>query len=154
IPATPDTLFRIASITKTFTATAIMQLRDQGKLQLDDPVTKHLPSFAVRPREPGGQPITIRHLLTHVSGLPREADAPYWMNDQFPTREDIAKALSDLEQVFAAESRWKYSNLAVAVAGQIVSVVSGQPWDRYVTQHILDPLGMAATLTDVSNEAV
>src|SRR5262249_58432312 len=76
IPATPDTLFRIASITKTFTATAIMQLRDQGKLQLDDPVTKHLPSFAVRPREPGGQRITIRHLVTHVSGRPREADAP------------------------------------------------------------------------------
>ena len=129
IPATPETLFRIASITKTFTATAIMQLRDQGKLQLDDPVAKHLPSFAVRPREPGGHPITIRHLLMHVSGLPREADFPYWTTQQFPTREAILKALPDQEQFFQAETRWKYSNLAVMLAGEIVTSVSGEPWE-------------------------
>src|SRR5262245_18627145 len=113
IPATTDTLYRIASITKTFTATAIMQLRDQGRLELDDPVSKHLSWFRVRPREAGGRPITIRHLLTHISGLPREADSPYWTTDDFPTREEIIKALPDYEQIFNAETRWKYSNLAV-----------------------------------------
>ena len=154
IPATPETLFRIASITKTFTATAIMQLRDQGKLQLDDPVAKHLPSFAVRPREPGGHPITIRHLLMHVSGLPREADFPYWTTQQFPTREAILKALPDQEQFFQAETRWKYSNLAVTLAGEIVTSVSGEPWDRYVRQHILDPLGMTSTVTDAPADAL
>src|SRR5262249_13489177 len=148
IPATPDTLYRIASITKTFTATAIMQLRDQGRLELDDPVSKHLSWFRVRPREAGGHPITIRHLLTHVSGLPREADSPYWTTDEFPTREEIIKALPDYEQTFNAETRWKYSNLAVAIAGEVVAAVSGEPWDRYVKGHILDPLGMRATLTD------
>ena len=154
IPATPDTRFRIASITKTFTATAIMQLRDQGKLQLDDPVAKHLPWFAVRPREPGGPPITIRHLLTHVSGLPREADFPYWTTDEFPTRDDLVKALPDHEQFFSAETRSKYSNLAVALAGEIVATVAGGPWDRYVQQRILDPLGMTSTLPDASEEPV
>jgi D-alanyl-D-alanine carboxypeptidase len=109
IPASPDTLFRIASITKTFTATAIVQLRDQGKLQLDDPLAKHLPSFAVRPREPGGHPITIRHLLMHVSGLPRDADSLYWTTEEFPTREAILNALPNQEQFFQAETRWKYS---------------------------------------------
>ena len=148
VPATPDTLYRIASITKTFTATAIMQLRDEGRLQLDDPVSKHLSWFRVRPREAGGHPITIRHLLTHVSGLPREADFPYWTTDEFPTREEIIKALPDYEQTFNAETRWKYSNLAVAVAGEVVTAVSGESWDRYVKAHILEPLGMTATLTD------
>ena len=148
VPATPDTLFRIASITKTFTATAVMQLRDEGKLLLDDPVTKHLPLLAVRPREAGGGPITIRHLLTHLSGLPREADAPYWMSDRFPTREELLRQLPDQEQQFNAETRWKYSNLAVALAGEIVAVVSGEPWERYVRRRILEPLGMSATLTD------
>jgi len=148
IPATTDTLYRIASITKTFTATAIMQLRDQGRLELDDPVSKHLSWFRVRPREAGGHPITIRHLLTHVSGLPREADSPYWTTDDFPTREEIIKALPDYEQIFNAETRWKYSNLAVAIAGEVVASVSGEPWDRYVKGHVLDPLGMTATLTD------
>jgi CubicO group peptidase (beta-lactamase class C family) len=143
---------RIASITKTFTATAIMQLRDQGKLQLDDPVAKHLPSFAVRPREPGGHPITIRHLLMHVSGLPREADFPYWTTQEFPTREAILDALRDQEQFFQAETRWKYSNLAVTLAGEIVTSVSGEPWERYVKQHILDPLGMTSTVTDAPAE--
>jgi D-alanyl-D-alanine carboxypeptidase len=154
VAATPETLFRIASITKTFTATAVMQLRDQGKLQLEDPVQKHLPMLVVRSREPGGQPITVRHLLMHVSGLPREADLPYWMDDRFPTREDLLKQLADQEQFFNVESRWKYSNLAVALAGEIVATVTGEPWERYVKSHILDPLGMTATLTDAPEQPV
>src|SRR5262249_15217099 len=117
----------------------VMQLRDEGRLQLDDPVSKHLSWFRVRPREAGGHPITIRHLLTHVSGLPREADFPYWTTDEFPTREEIIKALPDYEQTFSAETRWKYSNLAVVVAGEVVAAVSGEPWDRYVKAHILEP---------------
>ena len=117
IPATPETLFRIASITKTFTATAIMQLRDQGKLQLDDPVAKHLPSFAVRPREPGGHPITIRHLLMHVSGLPREADFP----SDAPAVSDEGGHPQGARRPESSSSRPKpggsHSNLAVTLAG-------------------------------------
>src|SRR5688500_2396727 len=74
-PATPDTLYRIGSITKLFTATAIMQLRDAGKLRVDDPVTTYLPWFSIG--NTLGKPITVRHLITHTSGLPREAGFPY-----------------------------------------------------------------------------
>lgn len=78
VPATADTLYRIASITKLFTATSILQLRDAGRLQLDDPVDRHVPWFAVKSRHDDAPPITIRHLITHTSGLPREAAFPYW----------------------------------------------------------------------------
>ena len=73
IPATPATLYRIASISKLFTSTAVMQLRDAGRLQLDDPVAKHLAWFRIRNAHPQGPTITLRHLLSHISGLPREA---------------------------------------------------------------------------------
>ena len=77
IPATPATLYRIASISKLFTSTAIMQLRDSDKLQLDDRVSKHLSWFKLRHTHPGPE-ITIRHLITHTSGLPREAGGTNW----------------------------------------------------------------------------
>jgi CubicO group peptidase (beta-lactamase class C family) len=146
LPATPGTIYRIASITKTFTATAIMQLRDAGKLQLDDPVVKHLPWFTYDNRFPDAPVITIRHLLTHTSGLPREADFPYWSDpSRFPTREEMIEALHGQESVFPPETRYKYSNLALAVAGEIVAAVSGEPFAEYIQGHILDPLGMTSS---------
>ncbi len=146
LPATTSTVYRIASITKTFTATAILQLRDAGKLQLDDPVRKHLGWFEYRDRFPDAPAVTIRHLLTHTSGLPREADFPYWSDpDSFPTREEMIAALEDQESVFEPETRYKYSNLALALAGEIVATVSGAPYAGYIHDHVLDPLGMAGT---------
>ena len=87
--ATIETLYRIGSITKLFTATAIVMLRDAGKLGLDDPLTAYLPWFAMKSASPDAGSITIRHLLTHTSGLPREAAFPYWTDDRFPTVEEI-----------------------------------------------------------------
>ncbi len=146
LPATPGTVYRIASITKTFTATAIMQLRDAGKLQLDDPVAKHLTWFQYQNRFPDAPVITIRHLLTHTSGLPREADFPYWTDpDAFPTREEMIEALHSQESVFEPETRYKYSNLALALAGEIVAAVSGEPYADYIQRHILAPLGMTSS---------
>ena len=83
-PADSTTVYRIASITKLFTATAILQLRDEGKLQLDDPVAHHLPWFTVQNSFTDAPEITIRQLLTHTSGLPREAASPYWNDRNFP----------------------------------------------------------------------
>ena len=76
VPATPSTVYRIGSITKLFTSTAVLQLRDQGKLRLDDPVSLYLPWFSVRNPFPDAPEITIRQLLTHTAGLSREADFP------------------------------------------------------------------------------
>jgi D-alanyl-D-alanine carboxypeptidase len=143
--ATPATAYRIASISKLFTATAILQLRDAGKLQLDDPVTKWLPEFAPAHVDAGSPVITIRHLLTHTSGLPREVDGTYWNDMRFPSREDMERTLNAMGVVGPPENEWKYSNVAVSLAGYVVEKASGEPYADYVTRHVLQPLGMTAT---------
>jgi len=147
VPATPSTIYRIASISKLFTATAIMQLRDAGKLRLDDAVSDRLPWFSIKKTYDGGPPITIRQLITHTSGLPRELSGVNWSDLTFPGREELRRVLPGQETVFAPETEWKYSNLAVSLAGEIVAQVSGESWPQYVERHILQPLGMAATRT-------
>jgi CubicO group peptidase (beta-lactamase class C family) len=145
VPATPQTIYRVASITKLFTSTAIMQLRDQDKLQLDDPLAKYLSWFSVRTADNDAPPITIRHLLTHTSGLPREAHFPYWTDNVFPSREQLMNTLGEQEAIYAPATRWKYSNLALTLAGEIVQAVADRPYADYIQQQILDPLRMTAT---------
>ncbi|HOC25134.1 MAG TPA: serine hydrolase domain-containing protein [bacterium] len=144
-PMTPRTLSRIASITKTFTATAILQLQERGKLRLDDPVEKHLPWFRVRTRWPEEPPITIRQLLTHTSGLPGESAFPYWSDHSFPTREQLREALPGQEQIAPPGRRYRYSNLGLAIAGEVVAAASGMPYEEYLRKNILEPLGMKDT---------
>lgn len=146
-PMTPHTRFRMASHSKLFTATAVMQLREQGKLRLDDPVSKHLPWFTVKPAEPDDPPITIEELLTHSSGLPREAGS-HWTTFDFPTTEQLRGLMPQRQAPFAPEVRWKYSNLAYSIAGLVIEAVSGQPWADYVQQHIYQPLGMSSSSVD------
>ncbi len=144
-PVTPGTVFRIGSITKLFTATAIMQLRDAGKLRLDDTVSVHLPWFEVRSTFEDEPAITVRHLLTHTSGLPREAAFPYWTTHDFPTREQIREAVPGQDAIFAPASKYKYSNLGMALLGEIVTAVSGEPWADYLQKHVFQPLAMSDT---------
>ncbi|MCX6648358.1 MAG: serine hydrolase [Candidatus Bathyarchaeota archaeon] len=146
VEATPKTRYRIASITKLFTATSIMQLRDRGMLSLDDEVATHLPWFKLKGGYPEAPPIRIWHLLTHTSGLPREAPTPYWTDSNFPTREEVMRLLSTQVAAAPTETLWKYSNLALTVAGEIVQEVSGTPYAEYVEEYILKPLGMKNTL--------
>jgi D-alanyl-D-alanine carboxypeptidase len=145
-PVTSATLFRIASISKTFTATAIMQLRDAGKLKLDEPVVTYLPWLTFKNTHPDGLAITVRHLLTHTSGLPRELAEPLWNDPKPLRREDALRLLGEAESTFAAERQFKYSNLGFALLGEVVEAVSGEPYAAYVDAHILKPLGMTATL--------
>ncbi len=145
VPATPSTIYRIASISKLFTATAVMQLRDAGKLQLEDRVSDRLPWFSIKKTHEGGPAITIRQLITHTSGLPREVNGVNWSDLSFPSRDDMLRVLPGQETVFPPDTEWKYSNLAVSLAGETVAQVSGEPWSEYVERHILRPLGMTAT---------
>ncbi|MFB3080263.1 MAG: serine hydrolase [Nitrosomonadaceae bacterium] len=145
LPPRPSTIYRIASISKLFTSTAIMQLRDAAKLQLDNPIAKHLSWFKIKNAYPTGPTITIRHLLTHTSGLPREAQGVSWNELTFPTRQEMIQWLPDQKAVLPAETEWKYSNLALSLAGEIVTVVSGKSWAQYIESHILKPLGMTNT---------
>jgi CubicO group peptidase (beta-lactamase class C family) len=145
-PMTPATKFRMASHSKLFTATAIMQLREQGKVRLDDPISKYLPWFKVKPANDDDGEITVEQLLTHSSGLPREA-GDHWTSFAFPTAEEF-RALTNREAAFSPAVRWKYSNYAYTLAGMIVEQVSGMPWAAYVQRHLFDPLGMAASSVD------
>lgn len=146
IEATPKTRYRIASITKLFTSTAVMQLRDKGNLSLEDEVAAHLSWFKLKRGYPDSPPIRIWHLLTHTSGLPREAPTPYWTDSNFPTREQVIKLLSTQVAAAPTETLWKYSNLALTVAGEIVQEVSRKPYAEYIEENILKPLGMKDTL--------
>jgi D-alanyl-D-alanine carboxypeptidase len=149
-PMTPATRFRMASHSKLFTATAIMQLREQGLLRLDDPVVEYLPWFAPKRVSPDDPPITIEHLLTHASGLPREA-GPHWSDYEFPTAAELRALLPERQAAYAPEERWKYSNLAYTLAGMIVEEVSGLSWADYLQAHVFDPLGMSASSVDIEN---
>jgi D-alanyl-D-alanine carboxypeptidase len=152
VPATPQTIYRIASITKLFTSTAIVQLRDAGKLQLDDPVEKYLPWFKVQSSFENEAPVTIRNLLTHTAGLPREAKFPYWSTLEFPSKEEISAELPNQSFSYPPYTRWKYSNLGLSLAGHIVEAITGQTFDDYIQEKILDPLGMSSTSVHLSDE--
>lgn len=148
-PMTSDTRFRMASHSKLFTATAIMQLREHGKIQLDDPVAKYLPWFQVKSAAPDDPPITIEQLLTHSSGLPREA-GPHWSTREFPTQDELRDLMPERQATFSPEVRWKYSNLAYSIAGMVVEAVSGQSWADYLQANIFDPLGMTSSSVDMA----
>jgi D-alanyl-D-alanine carboxypeptidase len=142
-PVTLDTGFRIASISKTFTATAILQLRDAGKLGLDDPVARHLNWFDLR-YESSPQ-ITIRNLLTHTAGLPRDSHTPMWTACAAPDWDEFVAGTRQRRLTRPPYDRFAYSNLGYALLGGIVTAVSGLSWSDYLRTHILAPLGMSET---------
>ena len=146
-PMTAATKFRMASHSKLFTSTAIMQLRDQGKVRLDDPVEKYLPWFKVKPAAADDPPITIEELLTHSSGLSREAGS-HWVDYKFPNAAELKNYIATTQAIYSPQVRWKYSNLALSLAGQIVEAVSGEKYADYVQHHIFDPLGMKDSSVD------
>jgi CubicO group peptidase (beta-lactamase class C family) len=142
-----STLYRIASITKTFTGTAIMQLRAIGRLQLDDPVVSFLPELAAAARRPGAiESVTIRRLLSHESGLRSEPPGTDWAIPRYEG--DVKRTLARVEEIGAVippNRQWKYSNLGYQLLGEIVARVSGTPYPDYVRKKILQPLGMSST---------
>jgi CubicO group peptidase (beta-lactamase class C family) len=147
-PSGPDVLYRIASITKTFTGTAILQLRDAGKLDLDDPVVKWVPELAdsASPETIGG--VTIRRLLSHESGLLSEPPGTDWMALPPSYEGVIARNLERVSEIFTAvppNTQNKYCNLGYQLLGEIVSRVSQVPYPQYVAERILTPLQMSST---------
>jgi CubicO group peptidase (beta-lactamase class C family) len=147
--ADADTLYSICSVSKLFTSLAVMQLRDEGKLALDDPISKHLAWYRMK-AAPEGREATIRGILTHSSGLPRESDYPYWTgNFDFPTHEQIVERLAAQEPLYPSERYFQYSNLGLTLAGEIVSAASGKPYDQYVRERLLAPMGLTSTFPEI-----
>jgi CubicO group peptidase (beta-lactamase class C family) len=137
LEATPDTQYRVGSITKTFTAAAIMQLRDAGKLDLEDTLDRHIDGAAHRP--------TLRHLLSHSSGLQRETQDDSWLTLRFAAPDELVATLAQAEQVLPPGARFHYSNLAFALLGVVVERVSGLPWAHHVRERLLEPLALGRT---------
>jgi CubicO group peptidase (beta-lactamase class C family) len=145
-PATPETLFHLASVVKTMTSTAVMQLREAGKLDLDDPIVSHLPYFRVD--DPRSDQITIRQCLTHTSGIEHPTD---WGWDR-PEFDDAAlerhvRGLAARKLVDIPPGRTSYSDNAYDVLGAVIAQVSGVSYEEYLRRHILAPLGMGKTTT-------
>lgn len=146
-PATPETVYKIASISKQFLATGILMLVQEGKLRLDDTIVPYLDDV---PDTWKG--ITIRHLLTHTSGMVEDPPG-FQPFKQLPDAE-VIKAAYMTPLLFAPGERWSYSNLAYFVLGEIIRKVSGKPWSAFLHERLFIPLGMTATRTTTTTDLV
>lgn len=139
-PIQPDTVFQLASITKQFTATAIMLLEQQGKLHLDDPITTYLPDYPTHDRH-----ITITHLLNHTSGIPSYTGLDIFITDLIHkalTPHDLPAYFKDLPLEFEPGTRFVYNNSGYHLLGLIIEQASGVSYEQFIQQHIFQPLGM------------
>ncbi|MCA9683161.1 MAG: beta-lactamase family protein, partial [Myxococcales bacterium] len=144
-----DTVFRIGSITKTFTATAMLQLRDAGVVDLDAPVATVVPAFeGLRYPFAEARAIRFADLLTHSSGLPRLGRVTYWEPDAPPTAAELRASLEAIALVRAPGSDYEYSNLGFALLGLALAELTGVPAREQINRRILTPLGMEATVWD------
>ncbi len=152
-PITEDTVFRVASITKTFTAIAVMQLCEQGLVDLDAPVNEYLRDFDLIPAHSGFRPATLRHLLTHTSGLPEMIHLSRALRYVFGESYALDEKVPSLAEYYGRGLRlrsnpgtvFRYTDHNFAVAGQVVEDVTGIPLERYFRERIFEPLGMTRT---------
>jgi D-alanyl-D-alanine carboxypeptidase len=144
-PVTVDAQFRVASITKLFVATVVLQLAEEGKLRLDDPLARYVPSF------PGGNRITLRQLLNHTSGVPDFELADRFGEGLLADRQrrwrtdQILALVSNVRLDFAPGTRYRYSNTGYVLLGAVVGAVTGSTWAAQVRRRIIDPLHLQHT---------
>jgi CubicO group peptidase (beta-lactamase class C family)/D-alanyl-D-alanine dipeptidase len=148
IPATADTVYRVGSVSKLFTDLAVMQLVEQGRVDIDAAVSRYLPEFA--PQNPFKTAISLRQLMSHRSGLVREPPAGHYFDPNPPSLLDIVRSLSRTKLVFEPGTRTKYSNAGIAVVGAVVERLRGQSFSEAVRSSLLDPIGMASSSFDPS----
>jgi CubicO group peptidase (beta-lactamase class C family) len=139
----PDSLFAIASMTKPITATAIMILRDEGKLSIDDPVGKFIPELAHLKTADGSEHVvTLKHMLTHTSGM---AELPKGAAANVRTLAELIPMYTELPLTFEPGSKWKYCQTGINTLGRIVEICSGQSYPEFLEQRLFGPLGMKDT---------
>lgn len=139
LPVTDQTLFMVGSTTKTFTATALMRLVEQGRCSLDDRVLDHLPEFRLGDRA-ATRALTLRHLVTHTGGWDGDIDSDTGWGDDALDR--YVRALRQQPQQFAPGAVWAYNNAGFSVAGRVIEVLAGSTYEQAVTDLLLRPLGM------------
>lgn len=141
VPNTPETIFRLGSVTKQFTSMAIMQLQEKGRLNVDDPIAKYLPTY------PNGEEITIHHLLTHTSGIPNFTSFPdYEKTIMIPSPlEKTIQRFKDKPLEFTPGEKFKYSNSGYILLGYIIEKVCGTSYEEFLEENIFQPLNMMNT---------
>lgn len=146
-------IFRIASHSKTFTSTAIMRLNEQGKLEVDDPVSKYLLWFKST-QDPRLAKITVRQLLGHQAGISRDGDsADFWqLMYDYPDENGLKEYIHAAKLVYAPNKQFKYSNLGFSYLGLLIEAVSGKTYHQYVTDNIIKPLGLKSTGPDIGTK--
>ncbi|MGW5669061.1 serine hydrolase domain-containing protein [Micromonospora sp. NPDC003776] len=137
-PLGPETVFRIGSVTKTFTSVLVMQCRDEGLLDLDDPIGRHLDL-------PAHGELTVRRLLSHTAGLQREPHGDVWDSLRAPEVPELLADLARVERVLPTGRRFHYSNLGMALLGELVARLRGGTWAEVLAERVLAPLGLNAT---------
>jgi CubicO group peptidase (beta-lactamase class C family) len=154
MPATGDTIYSICSISKLFTAVAFMQEWEKGRVRLDEPVSTYLPWATLAESDQESVPVTMRGLLTHSAGLPRESAHPYWTGPDFPfpTQAEIRNGMPGQSPLYPASTTFQYSNLGLTLVGEAVEAVSGQRYGDYVSTNILEPLGMSNTAPFIQSD--
>lgn len=153
IKLTPDHIFRIASQSKTFTATALMQLQESGKLRIDDRVTDYLPWLSDH-TDKRWQNITLRQIMSHGAGIIRDGlAADYWQLERpFPDKEELRKKILECELVLENNIKLKYSNFGYSLLGLVIEAASGETYRDYVTNHIVKKLELSHTGPDYKKD--
>lgn len=151
VPLTPQHVFRIGSVTKQFAAATLLKLIDEGKLSLEDPLSKFLPDY------PNGASITVRQLLDHTSGVKSYTSIPGMM--QGPIRQDLSTAaligsFKDLPADFAPGEAWAYNNSGYVLVGAVIEAVSGKSWDLQLQDSVLAPAGLKQTVYDADDAVI
>src|SRR6266545_3398063 len=144
VPATAETVYRVGSVSKLFTDVAVMQLVEEGKLDLDAPVLKYLPDFKPSYKE-GEKQITLRMLMAHRSGLIREPPVGNYFDPTEPTLEKMVASLNSIPLIYPPESKIKYSNAAIGVVGYTLEKSQNEKFEKYVQRRVIDALGMKAS---------
>ncbi len=141
IKASPETVYRVGSISKLFTDTLVMQLAEQGKLDIDKPLQSYLPKFSIKTRFPNAKPITPRNIITHHSGLPGDVGRGMWTKNPVPFNQ-LVGLLKDEYVAHPPNTLWSYSNLGITLLGAMLQEVTGENFNLYAERQLLKPLGM------------
>lgn len=148
----PETCFRIASMSKMFTAVAIMQLAEKHLLSLDDPVKKYLPWFKVKNKNFNSKSIKIRQILSHSSGIWRDGDTPHWEKNSFPSKDQFIKSFSEKSLIFKNGKTFKYSNFGFAILGRVIEKIASLNYEKYVEENIIKKTGLNNTYPDFNTK--
>lgn len=153
-PVTGDTVFSICSVSKLFNGVAAMSLVEAGSLDLDQPIFDYVGTDGPKDDTGAEETATLRNILSHVSGLPREGVEDFWTDTSFPDTDALMASTSAHDQLYRPYDHWQYSNLGMALIGEAIAGASGKSWGDYITDTILTPLGMSETRTDMPFEEV